>query len=150
MDYDRIFLKYKFCMLLLYPKIYTSDHVGEKIYIPLCFYFILLTVLAEGLTGILFTFHYASTLSKTVRERQDESTDLHSTMLLLYHRQLWQTQSPQVFTFHYASTLSGSSPAFLRSISNLHSTMLLLYLYSPDQLIDQYFNLHSTMLLLYA
>ena len=72
-------------MLLLYQVIDVSEHQGViNIYIPLCFYFI----------------RHAG------RNRKDERTDLHSTMLLLYPRsRLWR----------------------MRIKRHLHSTMLLLY-----------------------
>ena len=71
-------------MLLLYRRKTLIIPEGIWIYIPLCFYFI------QGGSGsaagwILFTFHYASTLSPDVSRPGD-----------------W---SP-IFTFHYASTLS--------------------------------------------
>ena len=48
-------------MLLLYRWLFSSLHF-KIIYIPLCFYFIALTSLADGFASA-FTFHYASTLS---------------------------------------------------------------------------------------
>ena len=80
-------------------------------------------------TVSLFTFHYASTLSKTSTDPDPGCHNLHSTMLLLYRssRRILQaghihlhstmlllyripssrlTVSPLWFTFHYASTLS--------------------------------------------
>ena len=78
--------------------------------------------------GMEFTFHYASTLSLVNNCGPVWCIDLHSTMLLLYHRQpemtvrLWWIYIPlcfyfigcpamlrctaMLFTFHYASTLS--------------------------------------------
>ena len=53
------------------------------IYIPLCFYFISNTNMGM-MQGFKFTFHYASTLSKTNIVKNMEKDHLHSTMLLLY------------------------------------------------------------------
>ena len=93
-------------MLLLY--LCTADLPGGQsiIYIPLCFYFIRFERISSN-HGSVFTFHYASTLSK-------------SGCYTLYN-----TIS---FTFHYASTLSLVLLLFKSFRDNLHSTMLLLYL----------------------
>ena len=115
-------------MLLLYL-VAMSQRKGERlIYIPLCFYFILVIFYAKKLIFRIyiplcfyfikilinypelkpqFTFHYASTLSRLQLQIASADTHLHSTMLLLYHYP-WKDSSygePE-FTFHYASTLS--------------------------------------------
>ena len=71
-------------MLLLYPWHITGVNQASSIYIPLCFYFIHPSFrwMAEI---VLFTFHYASTLSCRRAARQT---------------------AQKTFTFHYASTLS--------------------------------------------
>ena len=100
---------------------------GRLIYIPLCFYFIgyetpieyhmthlhstmLLLYpymeIGQEVKVALFTFHYASTLSRMDSGDPQLFVDLHSTMLLLYLMRV-------VMTFG--------------SIHHLHSTMLLLY-----------------------
>ena len=96
-----------------------------------------------------FTFHYASTLSEDFTAIAVYSSNLHSTMLLLYRFQPGERvllHAP--FTFHYASTLS------YRKVR----TTIGLYIYIPlcFYFIDhngntevRVFNLHSTMLLLY-
>ena len=146
-----------------------------SIYIPLCFYFIqkaLIEVmysfknlhstmlllypsvpLLATLAKITFTFHYASTLSRTIFWPGPPNSYLHSTMLLLYHpagaaRALIDRiyiplcfyfiacdfsglVSGTAFTFHYASTLSQGIARLLSWCFHLHSTMLLLYLMRP-------------------
>ena len=77
----------------------------EEIYIPLCFYFIA-EYFVDNISGYIFTFHYASTLST------DTGCSAGS-----------ETQ----FTFHYASTLSLPDELKQAILCNLHSTMLLLY-----------------------
>ena len=74
-------------MLLLYLswRVYFGN--AWNIYIPLCFYFIELSLYDAGQSKT-FTFHYASTLSTA-------PSSVCSTLA--------------VFTFHYASTLSGSA-----------------------------------------
>ena len=72
-------------MLLLYRRPPLVDlRLDVLIYIPLCFYFIIASHNFNS-RSILFTFHYASTLSRT-------KSKLDTTLVL--------------FTFHYASTLS--------------------------------------------
>ena len=115
-------------MLLLYHYPETESQFPILIYIPLCFYFIpswsgqrlshqnlhsTMLLLYPGpvqnvmLLCYLFTFHYASTLSRNRKPQMHlNGTDLHSTMLLLY-------------------LLSGQRHPLL--VCDLHSTMLLLY-----------------------
>ena len=136
-------------MLLLYHRILKRRMRPFKIYIPLCFYFIVNTDSEQELR-VGFTFHYASTLSWCVQFV------------------LW---SEWLFTFHYASTLSGFDSVwwdFIRRIyiplcfyfiwhlllssplrSYLHSTMLLLYRSRTVWDFIDIAYLHSTMLLLY-
>ena len=92
-------------MLLLYRSRCSLCVDRKDIYIPLCFYFILIKFLRK-LACVEFTFHYASTLSYSLR--------------------LWLL-SVQTFTFHYASTLSLITLTVKSLKSYLHSTMLLLY-----------------------
>ena len=114
-------------MLLLYPCCDVATERRILIYIPLCFYFILSAPAQWKLCFLiyiplcfyfividhrdlhrvlLFTFHYASTLSFPVYEQNRQHT---------------------VFTFHYASTLSNPGSYQGQVNPNLHSTMLLLY-----------------------
>ena len=99
---------------------------------------------------ILFTFHYASTLSVFRCILNRDKKNLHSTMLLLYRTSSGRrTPGHWKFTFHYASTLSEKIGGEKTHRLNLHSTMLLLY---PALLAPELFpmlHLHSTMLLLY-
>ena len=77
----------------------------KYIYIPLCFYFINIGT-AGSFYDIIFTFHYASTLSETADCRGVCS--LIYIPLCFYFILMpvghWSVYSP--FTFHYASTLS--------------------------------------------
>ena len=75
-------------MLLLYRYTALPPAACSNIYIPLCFYFI------NGIrlriqSPVLFTFHYASTLSVQSHHRQSCIHNLHSTMLLLYPESLY-------------------------------------------------------------
>ena len=87
------------------PRAYEDSAESKLIYIPLCFYFI-----KKGYNGrfafYIFTFHYASTLSREV------------------HMELTRRDG---FTFHYASTLSDFKRLLRIIATYLHSTMLLLY-----------------------
>ena len=119
------------------------------IYIPLCFYFIL--VYFEYTFFIFqFTFHYASTLSEYMNYSIMRNPYLHSIMLLLYRRKPWEQHRrtfiyiplcfyfigrrrdgrdcKKGFTFHYASTLSTTKDSSSYFKMYLHSIMLLLYL----------------------
>ena len=141
------------------------------IYIPLCFYFILVLVSSVphctqftfhyastlsfseyrySFDTAIFTFHYASTLSVIQAVIIYMLQDLHSTMLLLYQT-LFDTCLPctSIFTFHYASTLSLSIIFLIFALFYLHSTMLLLYLLCTTCRASCIQYLHSTMLLLY-
>ena len=116
-------------MLLLYPNRMVSEENGFKcIYIPLCFYFIKMRIrfvlpVSRYLHSIMlllyrlcfhlscaqfhiFTFHYASTLS-----RRGKESEVHE----------------KEFTFHYASTLSNTLLIIRSGQLHLHSIMLLLY-----------------------
>ena len=77
-------------MLLLYLIfLFKTGHI-KFIYIPLCFYFIPEHDACYFFSD-LFTFHYASTLSRRLAERRSEQCiNLHSTMLLLYQKWDWQ------------------------------------------------------------
>ena len=125
----------------------------EKIYIPLCFYFIEDKAIENEVHNYLhstmlllypeypvsyspvstFTFHYASTLSK-MRKAGWKVTRLylHSTMLLLYlccsmrFLPRWMIYIPLCFYF-----IKKTGLIFPSGITNLHSTMLLLYRFSP-------------------
>ena len=70
-------------MLLLYRIYKCSSSVQFFFYIPLCFYFIFSNTIVS-LSGINFTFHYASTLSNRTVTNGVQNLVLHSTMLLLY------------------------------------------------------------------
>ena len=97
-----------------------------------------------------FTFHYASTLSVSPFCPVTHTADLHSIMLLLYHRTRWrfslnwQIYIPLCFYFIW---IGGSFlPDFY---TDLHSIMLLLYPVPADTPSFFQANLHSIMLLLY-
>ena len=96
-----------------------------------------------------FTFHYASTLSGKMQGifwRND--TNLHSTMLLLYPARSWGSTAEGAFTFHYASTLSKSfNPP--KTISNIYIPLCFYFIFSRRVYLIDPWNLHSTMLLLY-
>ena len=136
-------------MLLLYHHVLRHYDIVNKIYIPLCFYFIA-DHLAEGhidlhlhSTMLLlypsahpgrgaeacpFTFHYASTLSFGKMPPAAAGEYLHSTMLLLYRVPIREHIATTIsFTFHYASTLSRIYFIGQDLHDHLHSTMLLLY-----------------------
>ena len=93
-------------MLLLYRSAVHPGQHSIPIYIPLCFYFIKYAFWDNAET-VLFTFHYASTLSISSILTDSDFLNLHSTMLLLYLEAL-KGNPPKAnkFTFHYASTLS--------------------------------------------
>ena len=114
-------------MLLLYQVSLMAKGKYEYIYIPLCFYFIPVPSLYFPAL-VIFTFHYASTLSTVPLGSTLHRSNLHSTMLLLYQgrsgspRPTYPIYIPLCFYFIDVATLYS-------------------YLYPPD--------LHSTMLLLY-
>ena len=135
-------------MLLLYRRAsFLLKSVGI-FYIPLCFYFIgyvhcndcplvvlhsTMLLLYRNLVNcsmdyILFTFHYASTLSARHKMRFYGSPFY---IPLCFYFILWYTGGAEgihgSFTFHYASTLSRANRPFLLGMTLLHSTMLLLY-----------------------
>ena len=114
-------------MLLLYHLAFRVTVSFILIYIPLCFYFIS-KALNLSTSQNIFTFHYASTLSRFQHFLRWRHNNLHSTMLLLY------------------PFLVGVS---LLVFLHLHSTMLLLYRMSARVANTTGRYLHSTMLLLY-
>ena len=115
-------------MLLLYHFHVCFHSAMLYLYIPLCFYYILLPA------GVVYTTYVT----------------LHSTMLLLYLDSYCRFRLPSVlyiplcfyyistlppavtnnatFTFHYASTISMVYGDIFHDSYTLHSTMLLLYL----------------------
>ena len=102
----QLFVDLHSTMLLLYPNTPYADMSRLlPIYIPLCFYFII-DACVGFFTRLIFTFHYASTLSHTGG------------------RWFWVHY---LFTFHYASTLSLQNITQSLGFYHLHSTMLLLY-----------------------
>ena len=115
-------------MLLLYRGADPVQVPENRIYIPLCFYFIDgLVDLGDGIT--LFTFHYASTLSygNTGPRRYEE-----------------------LFTFHYASTLSKSSLQVNNLRSQIYIPLCFYFIDGGESTYEEIItNLHSTMLLLY-
>ena len=119
------------------------------IYIPLCFYFIEPLVI-QTINGVLFTFHYASTLSIYSLQSFYPSTPFtfHYASTLSYTCPTIQSLLYK-FTFHYASTLSGFVFVARPFSIYLHSTMLLLYRNDPGRVVQRCRDLHSTMLLLY-
>ena len=92
-------------MLLLIRKtggIWTAEL--SIIYIPLCFYLYVETIL-DSLSRNEFTFHYASTYTFTLFWIFFVHWNLHSTMLLLIRWfPFWRDLTKRTFTFHYAST----------------------------------------------
>ena len=100
---------------------------GFRIYIPLCFYFIFLYRDHQG-HGILFTFHYASTLSCHRRccSHDQQQFTFHYASTLSWQRNTGYRHGA-AFTFHYASTLSLGDASGLDGQQHLHSIMLLLY-----------------------
>ena len=121
----------------------------------------------------LFTFHYASTLSRIAKPKFTDNIYLHSIMLLLYRISSgYYRKCRYSFTFHYASTLSSGSgfnrcrfiPIYIplcfyfiaqtpvsgiRWSLYLHSIMLLLYPALVASIPTPASHLHSIMLLLY-
>ena len=136
-------------MLLLYLAFGFLHPSTPYIYIPLCFYFIEMALRLAGAGNQVFTFHYASTLSRKA------AWSIMSTMIyiplcfyfiyfpLRHWRRfchiyiplcfyfiaasIWGTHSCVAFTFHYASTLSKAEPNKACTRADLHSIMLLLY-----------------------
>ena len=116
-------------MLLLYPE---PGNILPTVILHLHSTMLLLYLRVRGsvvVRGAVFTFHYASTLSRVRRQKWERRTriyiplcfyfircdmhiheavkNLHSTMLLLYLFDLpHQCRAVISFTFHYASTLS--------------------------------------------
>ena len=97
-------------MLLLYRLYRVEGDAKTYLYIPLCFYYIMYDV--KGVVAdMIFTFHYASTISDICLDCLPPVSPLHSTMLLLYlTAEAWGV-STDVFTFHYASTISSAENA---------------------------------------
>ena len=104
----------------------------------------------EHVDFLLFTFHYASTLSEMADVVITLYQDLHSTMLLLYQL-VWNIEfaSPHIYIPLCFYFIRFHEFNFHLVKFHLHSTMLLLYLYQPSGNSRSIRNLHSTMLLLY-
>ena len=118
---------------------------------------------------VVFTFHYASTLSLarvecifsvpiyiplcfyfilTYIPHSLVLLHLHSTMLLLYRIRSIYPGYSYIFTFHYASTLS---PQVLICKDQLliYIPLCFYFIYFRSSITRSHSNLHSTMLLLY-
>ena len=137
-------------MLLLYPVAEPKPFQYELIYIPLCFYFIVLCAASHTL-HIWFTFHYASTLSPSGMIARISSLSIYIPLCFYFISAMpgMLDLAAASFTFHYASTLSSDRHFRIAAFLDLHSTMLLLYRNRRNRGSDRYTNLHSTMLLLY-
>ena len=135
-------------MLLLYHILNTIFFYCFFIYIPLCFYFIWSGTPRSFLQGT-FTFHYASTLSKSWNSGQ--CSDVIYIPLCFY----FITVAPLLisilvkFTFHYASTLSANGSCY--SQASYKFTFHYASTLSFCKLLAVFGNkhLHSTLLLLY-
>ena len=137
-------------MLLLYQVIHTFHNKHNiLIYIPLCFYFIF-NALVNGASGLVFTFHYASTLSLTIFRHREQTLHLHSTMLLLYQRRTVSDHIWPLFTFHYASTLSNSCLGGMIFLMLIYIPLCFYFICAGNlRFFCSNIDLHSTMLLLY-
>ena len=137
-------------MLLLYLNRQKSK---LQVIIPLHSTMLLLylaTAPCEPYSDTVFTFHYASTISKDAATLRPAHSPLHSTMLLLYLTYWRHAENVgNYFTFHYASTISVMPGCTVMPRCTLHSTMLLLYQTRMAASIANELTLHSTMLLLY-
>ena len=158
-------------MLLLYLNEIPDLTRTLSIYIPLCFYFIYANFSSICFL-IVFTFHYASTLSASGLWKCSGIRYLHSTMLLLYRNpasvatalmqnlhstmlllylssRILKLETSVTFTFHYASTLSitGWSAYFFFLI---YIPLCFYFIRAHPESKTMYNHyLHSTMLLLY-
>ena len=114
-------------MLLLYRPRPTYRLCTPRIYIPLCFYFIICNLLQLSIFFKIYIplcFYFI----RLVPQRATETMNLHSIMLLLYPKDVAE---PSVFAI------------------NLHSIMLLLYHSFTSNSGRPATHLHSIMLLLY-
>ena len=136
-------------MLLLYRRPPLVDlRLDVLIYIPLCFYFIIASHNFNS-RSILFTFHYASTLSRT-------KSKLDTTLVLFtfhYASTLscaiaYNTHILSLFTFHYASTLSVKISDVVK-VCNIYIPLCFYFIVMSSTREVTPLNLHSTMLLLY-
>ena len=138
-------------MLLLYRRRRVLRKCLRRIYIPLCFYFILQALPYMSLTTWIYIPLCFYFIKKTGLIFPSGITNLHSTMLLLYRfspraeRILWPT-----FTFHYASTLSRLGDRLRNSVCAIYIPLCFYFIGSMLKLQrSSMLNLHSTMLLLY-
>ena len=107
-------------MLLLYLEKSITNKVYWRIYIPLCFYFIIANNIKSGVT-ILFTFHYASTLSRARWALSVRSPIYIPLCFYFIDTGFCGSQRSGSFTFHYASTLSRTSFSLLFSSIQVYS-----------------------------
>ena len=97
-------------MLLLYPEAEYYARISKANLHSTMLLLYRISPLAHSILTSIFTFHYASTLSRIAEVVQTSGSNLHSTMLLLY-----------------PSTLSCERYWERLAFQHLHSTMLLLY-----------------------
>ena len=135
-------------MLLLYKFVRSAMKQYKEIYIPLCFYFI---IVCQNRLDSHCHLHSTMLLlyDRPCLQYVDDHPHLHSTMLLLYaFFQKLRNLSIRIYIplcfYFISSRLTRTS-----SRRHLHSTMLLLYKPSASTPDLQIRNLHSTMLLLY-
>ena len=115
-------------MLLLYLRMTFNPVSSSHLYIPLCFYYIKCQIY-YCYSGYSFTFHYASTISKTqwIKTTIKYNFTFHYASTISVKNRL-SVLTHSAFTFHYASTISNNPRSVATAIKTLHSTMLLLYL----------------------
>ena len=159
-------------MLLLYPDPPGSPWASYFIYIPLCFYFIKEHLYIRRGKNI-FTFHYASTLSKHQIFPDWKENTIYIPLCFYFISALHRPRSQRfsiyiplcfyfivsirngdvigyIFTFHYASTLSNSlvgNSALLTLFTFHYASTLSGPIHAEKS--QQEIHLHSTMLLLY-
>ena len=135
-------------MLLLIP-VYRDTPCGIlcQIYIPLCFYLYVETIL-DSLSRNEFTFHYASTYTN-----DDDSLNKGEVIYIplcfyLYGWVQGEESRTGTFTFHYASTYT--CPGLGMGIRDWKFTFhyASTYTIAEEYLMIADLNLHSTMLLL--
>mgnify|MGYP001777477689 CR=1 FL=1 len=136
-------------MLLLYPAIRPNVEGGlSPIYIPLCFYFILLTKLCFSYIFFIYIPLCFYFIGKP-RERGLRILPIYIPLCFYFiaYRSK-EVVEMYKFTFHYASTLSDTTQYPLRT-KCIYIPLCFYFIEFRRRHLGLCYNLHSTMLLLY-
>ena len=105
--------------------------------------------MARLIDGLIFTFHYASTLSLYRKEGECRFYNLHSTMLLLYQIWVFRRETPHLHLHSTMLLLYQGKEINKMKFENIYIPLCFYFIWEIRPGTGMRINLHSTMLLLY-